>query len=87
MPRADGQGRVVCTEILVMNDGVRSCLRDRRFQQLISMIEIGTKDGMRTFDESLAELYQGGLISREEALANTRDPARINMIKPPKVRR
>src|SRR5476649_1305394 len=51
LPRADKSGRVACTEVMIMNDGVRSCLRDRRFQQIISMIEIGGKDGMMTFDE------------------------------------
>jgi twitching motility protein PilT len=84
LPRADEDGRVVCTEIMVMNEGVRSSLRDRRFHQLLSMIEIGTKDGMRTFDESLEELYLEGLITRDEALLNARDAGRIRAIKPSK---
>jgi twitching motility protein PilT len=77
LPRADGQGRVTCTEVMVMNDGVRSCLRDRRFQQILSMIQIGSREGMRTFDDSAAELYAAGLITRDEALLNSRDPSRI----------
>ena len=76
LPRADGNGRVVCTEVMVMNDGVRSCLRDHHFQQLLSMIEIGSRDGMQTFDESLSELFQKGLITAEEAALNARDPSR-----------
>jgi twitching motility protein PilT len=67
---------------MVMNDGVRSCLRDRRFQQIISMIEIGGKDGMMTFDESVSDLYAAGVISLNEALLNVRDPGRIQSIKP-----
>ena len=77
LPTADGSGRVACTEIMIMNDGVRSCLRDRRFQQILSMIEIGSKDGMMAFDESIAGLYARGVITREEALLNLRDPTRI----------
>ena len=77
LPRADGKGRVACTEVLVMNDGVRSCLRDRRFQQLLSMIEIGGKDGMMTFDESLADLLARKVITRDEAILNARDAARV----------
>jgi twitching motility protein PilT len=84
LPRADGQGRVVCTEVMVMNDGVRACLRDRRFEQILSMIEIGRRDGMRTFDESVEELYANGLITRDEAVLNARDPARIQSVKPAK---
>jgi twitching motility protein PilT len=81
LPRADGKGRVLCAEVMVMNDGVRSCLRDRRFQQIISMIEIGAKDGMMTFDASVSELYTAKLITHEEAILNARDPARIPAVK------
>jgi len=77
LPRLDGRGRVLCAEIMIMNDGVRSCLRDRRFQQIISMIEIGAKDGMMTFDASVSELYAAKLITHEEAILNARDPSRI----------
>ena len=77
LPRADGKGRVVCTEVMTMNQGVRSCFRDRRFQQLLSMIEIGSKDGMMTFDESLARLLATKQITQEEALLNARDAKRV----------
>jgi twitching motility protein PilT len=83
LPKADGTGRVACTEVMVMNDGIRALLRDRRFQQVLSMIEIGSKDGMNTFDESVSNLYAAGIISLDEALLNARDPARITSIKPP----
>jgi twitching motility protein PilT len=77
LPRADGKGRVACTEVMTMNQGVRSCFRDRRFQQLLSMIEIGSKDGMMTFDESLAKLLATKQITKEEALLNARDAKRV----------
>ncbi|HEV3273094.1 MAG TPA: type IV pilus twitching motility protein PilT [Candidatus Methylacidiphilales bacterium] len=83
LPRADGTGRVACTEVMIMNDGIRALLRDRRFQQVLSMIEIGGKDGMNTFDESVSNLYAAGLITRDEAVLNARDPARITSMKPP----
>jgi twitching motility protein PilT len=83
LPRADGQGRVACTEVMIMNDGIRALLRDRRFQQVLSMIEIGSKDGMNTFDESVANLYGTGMITYDEAMLNARDPARIASMRPP----
>jgi twitching motility protein PilT len=79
LPRADAKGRVAACEVMTMNQGVRSCFRDRRFQQLLSMIEIGSKDGMVTFDESLADLYQRKIITKEEAILNARDPNRVVM--------
>jgi twitching motility protein PilT len=83
LPKADGTGRVACTEVMIMNDGIRALLRDRRFQQVLSMIEIGSKDGMNTFDESIATLYAAGTITLDEAVLNARDPARIMSMKPP----
>jgi len=83
LPKADGTGRVACAEVMIMNDGIRALFRDRRFQQVLSMIEIGSKDGMITFDESVSNLYAAGTISLDEALLNARDPARITSIKPP----
>ena len=83
LPRADGTGRVACTEVMIMNDGIRALLRDRRFQQVLSMIEIGTKDGMGTFDESVSNLYAAGIISMDEALLNARDPTRITSLRAP----
>jgi twitching motility protein PilT len=85
LPKADGTGRVACTEVMVMNDGIRALLRDRRFQQVLSMIEIGSKDGMITFDESVAHLYAQGVITQEEALLNARDPTRVTRLHPPPV--
>ena len=83
LPKADGTGRIACTEVMIMNDGIRALLRDRRFQQVLSMIEIGSKDGMNTFDESVAQLYAAGSISLDEALLNARDPERITSMPPP----
>jgi len=83
LPKADGTGRVACVEVMIMNDGIRALLRDRRFQQVLSMIEIGGKDGMIAFDESVSNLYAAGLITYDEALLNARDPARIKAMNVP----
>jgi twitching motility protein PilT len=80
LPRADGAGRVLCSEVMVMNDGVRACLRDHRFQQILSMIQIGGREGMQTFDESAAQLYANGFITHEEALLNSRDPDALERV-------
>src|SRR5476651_1973459 len=87
LPRAQGGGRVAACEVMTMNQGIRALLRDRRFQQVLSMIEIGSKDGMSTFDESVSNLYAAGTITLDEALLNARDPARITSLKPPPPRK
>lgn len=77
LPSESGGKRVLATEVLVANTAVRATIRERRWEQIVGLIEIGAKDGMRTFDESLAELYLWRQISKEEAIANARDKSRF----------
>lgn len=72
IPREDAPTRILASEILTANTGVRSCIRERRWEQIAGLIEIGTNDGMHTFDNDLERLYLGGYISKENAIANAR---------------
>lgn len=80
LPREDGTGRVLASETLITNSGVRACIREHRFEQLVGLIEIGAKDGMHAIDEDLAGLYLSRMISKEEAIANARDRQRIEAL-------
>ena len=73
IPRADGPGRVLASEVMVANDAVRAAIHERRFEQLLSLIEIGRQDGMHTIDASLAHLFKGGFILPEHAMNLCRD--------------
>jgi twitching motility protein PilT len=74
IPKADGRGRVLATETLIANLAVRASIRDKRWDQLVGLIEIGSKDGMNTIEESLGELLSQGMITPQEAAAQARDP-------------
>jgi twitching motility protein PilT len=80
IPKEDGTGRVLASETLIANSGVRACIRERRWEQLVGLIEIGAKDGMHTMDEDLAGLYLSRAISKEQAIANARDRERIESL-------
>ncbi len=73
MPRLDKEGRVMASEIMVNNQGIASCIRSRRLQQLPSLIQIGANEGMHTIDDSVAHLATYGFISIEDALLRARD--------------
>jgi twitching motility protein PilT len=73
MPRQDQEGRVMASEIMVTNQGIASCIRSRRFQQLPSLIQIGANDGMHTIDDSVSHLAIHGFISIDDALLRARD--------------
>lgn len=77
IPRKDGQGRVLASEVMIMNHGIRACLRQHRFEQIIGLMEIGQSEGMVPIDDSLIRLLLQNLISDEEALAHARDQNRI----------
>ncbi len=73
IPRADGQGRVLASEILRPGHGIRNCIRERKLEQIVGLMEIGHKEGNRTIDQSITALFQSNVISREEALFNCRE--------------
>ncbi len=73
IPRADGEGRVLASEVLVPTYGMRNCIRERKLEQIVGLMEIGQRDGNRTIDESIAALLEANLITREEALFNCRE--------------
>jgi twitching motility protein PilT len=73
MSRADGQGRVLATEVMVPGHGVRNCIRERKLEQIVGLMEIGYRDGNRTIDQSIATLLEAGIITREEAVFHCRE--------------
>jgi len=75
LPRKDGQGRIVATEVLVATDGARAVIREHRTSQLPTILQTGSQYGMHTMDRSLKDLYMQGLISYEEATLRARHPA------------
>lgn len=72
LPKISG-GRVVCTEILVPNAGVRQIIRDDKIHQLQGMMEIGAKDGMHTMNSDLARLYHDNIITLSDAMRKSPD--------------
>ena len=73
IPRAGGRGRVLATEVLIMNPAVRSLIRESKIHQLYSVIQTSQKEGMKTMNQALYELCQKKFIAEEDALARTTD--------------
>lgn len=75
--RPDGQGRVLASEVMLMNHGLRNCIRERKIEQMVGLMEIGQGEGMHTIDESLAHLLESNQITLQEAIYNCRDHKRF----------
>lgn len=74
LPSAMGKGRELALEIVIVNDAVRSLIREGKTHQLPTQIEAGGALGMQTADRAIAELYKRGRITREIALLNAHKP-------------
>jgi twitching motility protein PilT len=76
VPRADDTGRVPAAEVLIATPYIRECIENKEKTKYIrEQIALGTSQyGMQTFDQSLYQLYKGGLISLEEALRRSSNP-------------
>jgi twitching motility protein PilT len=69
LPKVNGQGRVVATEILVPTPAIRNLIRDDKVHQIYSAMQAGQeKAGMQTMNQSLATLVQRRLITQDTAM-------------------
>src|SRR2546423_14616538 len=69
IPRMDGTGRVLALEVLTNTPAVGNLIREARTFMLPGVMQTGKKQGMKLLDDSLAELYDAGIISQQEAYA------------------
>ncbi len=67
VPRADGKGRVVALEMLMVNTAVMNLIREEKEFQLPSLMQTGKTQGMVMLDDSLADLVQAGTIDKQQA--------------------
>jgi len=74
IPRSNGRGRLLGSEVLIATSAVRALIRDDKAHQIFSLIQTGGKVGMRTMNQSLYELYRTNQITFDDALSRTTDP-------------
>jgi twitching motility protein PilU len=67
---ADGKGRRAAIEILLNTPIIADKLLKGEFHEIKSIMGKSTELGMRTFDWSLFELYNDGIISYDDAIRN-----------------
>jgi twitching motility protein PilU len=68
--REDGSGRIAAIEILMNTPFVADKLLKGEYHDLKEIMAKSPEVGMRTFDFSLFELYDSGVIAYEEAIRN-----------------
>ena len=68
IPTPDGKARRVAVEIMLGTPLVSDYIRKGEIHKLKDVIKDSTQLGMRTFDQSLVELYHAGEIAYDDAL-------------------
>ena len=75
IPRTDRAGRVLALEVLQVSAAIRNLIREGKTHQLENMMQLGqAQSASRTMTQALADLYQSGLITLDDALAHCSDP-------------
>ncbi|MCC6660111.1 MAG: hypothetical protein IT437_04415 [Phycisphaerales bacterium] len=73
----DVQGMVAAYEFLVVTPAIASLIRENKTFRIDSMIQTGKKFGMPSLDDRLWSLYSRGMISAEEMIDKSKNPAKL----------
>ncbi len=75
LSRIDVSGMVAGYEFLVVTPAISNLIRENKTFRIDSMIQTGKKFGMQLLDEHLWTLYSRGMISAEEMIDKSKNPA------------
>jgi twitching motility protein PilT len=76
LPRADGSGRVVAAEVMIVTPAIRDLILESRIGEIHDFIVDGRETyGMQTFDQHLVDLVTEGVVTYEVAKAASTRPA------------
>jgi len=68
LPRKDGNGLIVATEILIATPAVRNLIRENKSYQIVSIMQTSGAAGMMTMEKSVRDLVARGLVAPEVAI-------------------
>ncbi len=78
VPRADGRGRIPAVELMLATFPIRHHIRSDKLEKLYNEITLGKRQGMTSFEESLAQLVRAGKIDLEEARVRASHPEELD---------
>ncbi len=75
--RVDKPGMAPAVEVMLCTPAIRNIIRESRTFEIPNVIDTNRQMGMVSLDNSIAELYFNGLISREDAVAQAAYPDKL----------
>ncbi len=79
-PKPGEFGRVMCQEIMVVTPAISNLIREGKISQMYSAIQTGSKLGMQTMEQALANYVKAGSLSMEEALSKSSKPDELQRL-------
>ncbi len=79
LPKVSG-GRVLATEIMVVDSAIRNLIREGKIHQIPNVIQTSSSSGMISLDKVLAELVSKGEVSVDDAMSWAIDPKSFKMM-------
>jgi twitching motility protein PilU len=70
IPRKEGKGRTAAIEIMLNSPLISDLIFKGEVHEIKEIMKKSRELGMQTFDQALFDLYEGGMISYEDALRN-----------------
>lgn len=75
VPFARREGRIAATEVMLNNTAVANLIKEKKTNQIQTVLQSNLSSGMHTLNYSLANLVKTRVISREAALKHSENPA------------
>ncbi len=79
IPSLEGDRRYPAIETFVVDSLGKNVIQEGQFEKIPAVVEAGKENGSNTFNQSLYELVQGGLISKTDALKFSPNPKALEM--------
>ena len=77
VPRADGNGRTICVEIIVITPACSNLIAKNQLFQIESQMQTGVRQGMCLMDDALYGLLNQGMITPEVAMERANDRSKF----------
>ena len=75
-----GGGRAMAMDIMVATPAIRNLIREEKIHQIYSVLQAGSKYGMQTMNQALADLVRRRLITREHGLNRSTAPDELTQL-------
>ena len=75
---ADGKGRVAAMEIMICNPAIRNAIRENKIEQIVSIMQTSSREGMQMLDDHLLRLMSEGVVTPEAAREKALEKHRFN---------